>query len=246
MPDRGNDVAAGLVTIAAAAVAVAVGATPLGVIAAAAVVVSTIVERRSTVFALLAGALLVAGAELGALAAVFGPATYYRRDLRTQGLAALRRSIAATLSPLVMLGGAVAGFQGRGRTNGLWWLISWGPASIVAVLVMAVRQMPSAPTIVAIGLVGLLLGLEPAREAPSVKPRSDEEPPSDTVVAEGGGTTDWSEVNPAGVEIQQSEDRSERELDGAVVRAKALDAALINAASTVALRQRSHAATEGR
>ena len=196
---RERALSVGLAIIAAVALVVT-GATPVAVVIAMVFIIAALHERRSLVWVLLTGALLFL-APVAALGAVILPAPGARYDLGHQGLAALRRGLGAAVSPVLAIGASIGAFRLGRYKQALWWVIGWAPPVLIAVLGLAFfHPLPYTQTTAIIGVIGIFLSFDhavvatPAVAEPDVAPSSD---PGRTVVASGGGTLDWKQVNPA-------------------------------------------------
>lgn len=191
-----------LVAVAAFVAVVAAGVTTIGVVAAAAVCVSAIAERRTLPWSLLCAALLLLAPPTAALAAVALAPAWTTRDLSNQGVAAMRRALAGVLHPALALGAVFGGYRRGGRTQELWWLIGWMPAAIAAGMSYVTIYTPSPVlTTIAIAAAGAFISLDPTT---AVAPAASQDPSTTLVDAPaypvGGrtvaatGTGDWSDV----------------------------------------------------
>ncbi len=139
----------------------AVGTTPMGIIAAGALMASAIVERRSVPWVLIAGVLAISGSALAVIAAVALPAAWTERHLRYQPSAALRRSVAAGLNPTLLIGAAVGSYRGGSTSRDLWWLVGWMPAIVTAAVGFTLwHSLANVTVTVTVTFAGVLLSLD--------------------------------------------------------------------------------------
>lgn len=183
-----------LVAVGAVAFVIATTGTTLEVVAGAAFLVSTVVERRSTSWILLVAALLLVGPASGVLAAVALTSPGMQRDLAHQGTAAVRRSFAAMINPMLALGGSFGAYRFGSREKLLWWFIGWVPAVLIAVLTAAFTgALAATQSAMVAAVAGTFLSLESAQTLPS-KPTVRPAAGGQTFVAVAGGTSDWTDV----------------------------------------------------
>lgn len=176
------------------------GAAPIGIIAAAAVCVSVVVERRTLPWALLCGALLLMAPASATLAAVALSPAWTERDLSNQGVAALRRALAGVLNPALTVGAVFGGYRVGGRKQALWWLIGWMPAALAAGMsYLTIQTASPLLTTISIAAAGAFLSLDPTPPVASARP-DVVVAPTPTNYPVGGrtiaatGTGDWADV----------------------------------------------------
>ena len=163
MVDRFGHHGAAVVAVVAFGIVAIVGTTSLGLVAAGAMMVSSILDRRSLAWALIVAALLLVGPVMVVLGAVALTPSRTERDLKIQAVAALRCSVAACFSPTLVVGSALGAYRGGGKDRDMWWLIGWMPGTLTAVVAFVLwHSLVTLALTVTVAFAGAFLSLDRA------------------------------------------------------------------------------------